>query len=147
MKHRIAFASALLALACLLAGAPSEAQRAEWDPDRVTQLAIELNEAVIDLQRAMRREPSQPVASGQSRARCLRAFSQLVGISKWIESSATGISRGSKLPRRASPTSDAFLAKRSFKRRRGESRIAGSVIWRKLVRSTTSRPGEIKGRR
>ncbi len=69
MKHRIAPVAAVLALACALAGSPSEAQRAEWDQDKVTELAVELSDVVRDLQVAFRRKPPADIGSMQARAR------------------------------------------------------------------------------
>ncbi len=60
---------ATMLLTLLLSGLPAWAQSLEWEQDRVTELATELNDAVIDLQRSFRRELSPSVAGGQSRAR------------------------------------------------------------------------------
>jgi hypothetical protein len=67
--NRIAPIAAMLALACALTGSPSEAQRAEWDQDEVTELAVELSDVVADLQREFRRQPRPDIGSMQSRAR------------------------------------------------------------------------------
>ena len=69
MKHRIAPVAAMLGLACALSGTPSEAQRADWDQDKVTELAVELTDVVAELQREFRRQPRGDLGSMQSRAR------------------------------------------------------------------------------
>jgi hypothetical protein len=67
--NRIALVvAAALALSCALTGTPSQAQRADWDQDKVTELASELATVIHDLQQAFRRQPRPTVGSMQSRA-------------------------------------------------------------------------------
>ena len=68
MKNRMRPIVATL-IALVLHAVPAWSEPAEWDQSRATELAIELNEVVIDLQRSFRRELSPSVASGQARAR------------------------------------------------------------------------------
>ena len=67
--NRIALVvAAALALSCALSGTPSQAQRADWNQDEVTELASELATVIHDLQQAFRRQPRPSVGSMQSRA-------------------------------------------------------------------------------
>ena len=68
MKNRVLpIATTLIGLT--LCGAPAWSEPAEWNQSRATELAIELNEVVVDLQRSFRREMSPSIASGEARAR------------------------------------------------------------------------------
>ena len=70
MTHRTTLVvAALLALTFAFAGTPSQAQRAEWDQDEVTKLAIEFADLVHEMQREFRRLPRPDIGSMQSRAR------------------------------------------------------------------------------
>lgn len=58
-----------LALALALPATPSSGQPAKWDQNRVTELASELADVIVELQVEFRREGSGHFASGQARAR------------------------------------------------------------------------------
>ncbi len=68
MTHRIGPACAAL-LGLALTALPATAQRAAWDQDKVTELAVELSDVVRDLQREFRRQPGVDIFSGQARSR------------------------------------------------------------------------------
>jgi hypothetical protein len=59
----------VVALTLALPAAPSRAQGATWDQERVTALAVELADVIAELQVEFRREGSPHIASGQARAR------------------------------------------------------------------------------
>jgi hypothetical protein len=60
--------ASIMALALALPAAPSRAQGASWDQDRVTELANELADVTVELQAAFRREDGSK-ARFQRRAR------------------------------------------------------------------------------
>jgi hypothetical protein len=61
--------ASVVALVLALHAAPARAQGAAWDQDRVTELASQLADVVVELQVAFRREPVPHVAQGSARAR------------------------------------------------------------------------------
>jgi len=71
LKHATLRPVVLILPFLLLPALPCLAQSAKWDQARVTSLAVELSEVAVELQRSFRRQPPQPIGSGQARARAM----------------------------------------------------------------------------
>jgi hypothetical protein len=70
MKRLLAAAlPAVVAVTVALSATPCRAQATPWDQDKVTELASQLADTVVELQVAMRREGNPSMAQAQSRAR------------------------------------------------------------------------------
>jgi len=65
----VAVFPAVVALSVALSATPCRAQATAWNQDKVTELAVQLADVVVELQVAMRREGNPSMAQAQSRAR------------------------------------------------------------------------------